>query len=150
VGACRAEGHGVGRGEAHGTGVEAASAHPGLPPDATGDPVVFAKLHGNLDIAITSSWGWQCRDCRVALRTRRGRPLRRGEGPGGRLPRRRSWPDATGDPVVFAKLHGNLDIAITSSWGPYRGSLTRDTPGTLARPHHSLPQQTHPHPSGPC
>ncbi|KAJ5278240.1 hypothetical protein N7524_004393 [Penicillium chrysogenum] len=35
-------------------------------------------------------------------------------------------PDATGDPVVFTKLHGDLDIAITSSWGPYRGSLTRD------------------------
>lgn len=35
-------------------------------------------------------------------------------------------PDATGDPVVFTKLHGDLDIAITSSWGPYRGDLTRD------------------------
>ncbi|CAG8900326.1 unnamed protein product [Penicillium egyptiacum] len=35
-------------------------------------------------------------------------------------------PDATGDPVVFTKLHSDLDIAITSSWGPYRGSLTRD------------------------
>ncbi|KAJ5470949.1 hypothetical protein N7530_008306 [Penicillium desertorum] len=35
-------------------------------------------------------------------------------------------PDATGDPVVFTKLHGDLDVAITSSWGPYRGSLTRD------------------------
>lgn len=35
----------------------AASAHPGLPPDATGDPVVCTKLHGNLDVAITSSWG---------------------------------------------------------------------------------------------
>lgn len=34
-----------------------ASAHPGLPPDATGDPVVFTKLHNHLDIAITSSWG---------------------------------------------------------------------------------------------
>lgn len=35
-------------------------------------------------------------------------------------------PDATGDPVVFTKLHTDLDIAITSSWGPYRGVLTRD------------------------
>ncbi|KAL1856621.1 hypothetical protein Plec18170_003590 [Paecilomyces lecythidis] len=35
----------------------AASSHPGLPPDATGDPVVFTKLHDDLDIAITSSWG---------------------------------------------------------------------------------------------
>ncbi|KAJ5648906.1 uncharacterized protein N7484_002629 [Penicillium longicatenatum] len=35
-------------------------------------------------------------------------------------------PDATGDPVVFTKLHDDLDIAITSSWGPYRGDLTRD------------------------
>ncbi|KAL5333682.1 hypothetical protein BJX70DRAFT_403352 [Aspergillus crustosus] len=34
--------------------------------------------------------------------------------------------DATGDPVVFTKLHIDLDIAIASSWGRYRGSLTRD------------------------
>lgn len=33
----------------------AASLHPALPPDPTGDPVVFTKLHDNLDIAITSS-----------------------------------------------------------------------------------------------
>lgn len=33
----------------------AASAHPGLPPDATGDPVVCTKLHDDLDVAITSS-----------------------------------------------------------------------------------------------
>ena len=35
-------------------------------------------------------------------------------------------PDATGDPVVCTKLHGDLEVAITSSWGPYRGSLTKD------------------------
>ncbi|KAI9038314.1 FAD/NAD(P)-binding domain-containing protein [Aspergillus affinis] len=41
----------------HGMTFGAASPHPGLPPDATGDPVVCKKLHGHLDIAITSSWG---------------------------------------------------------------------------------------------
>lgn len=31
----------------------------------------------------------------------------------------------TGEPVVAVKLHKDLEIAITSSWGPYRGNLTK-------------------------
>jgi hypothetical protein len=34
-------------------------------------------------------------------------------------------PDPTGEPVVVVKLHKDLEIAITSSWGPYRGNLTK-------------------------
>ena len=34
-------------------------------------------------------------------------------------------PDPTGEPVVVVKLHEDLEIAITSSWGPYRGNLTK-------------------------
>ncbi|TVY34652.1 Uncharacterized protein LOCC1_G008301 [Lachnellula occidentalis] len=41
----------------HGMTFGAASAHPMLPPDPTGEPVVVVKLHDDLDIAITSSWG---------------------------------------------------------------------------------------------
>jgi hypothetical protein len=34
-------------------------------------------------------------------------------------------PDPAGDPVVYVKLHSDLEVAITSSWGPYRGNLTK-------------------------
>ena len=33
--------------------------------------------------------------------------------------------DPTGDPVVAVRLHQDLEVAITSSWGPYRGNLTK-------------------------
>ncbi|KAG6357281.1 hypothetical protein INS49_015159 [Diaporthe citri] len=33
--------------------------------------------------------------------------------------------DPTGEPVVAVKLHQDLEVAITSSWGPYRGNLTK-------------------------
>ncbi|KAM7215995.1 FAD/NAD(P)-binding domain containing protein [Rhypophila decipiens] len=32
---------------------------------------------------------------------------------------------SNGDPVVAVKLHSDLEIAITSSWGPYRGNVTK-------------------------
>ena len=34
-------------------------------------------------------------------------------------------PDPAGEPVVAVKLHNDLEVAITSSWGPYRGNLTK-------------------------
>lgn len=34
-------------------------------------------------------------------------------------------PDATGEPVVAVKLHQGLDLAITGSWGPFRGNVTK-------------------------
>ncbi|KAM3065596.1 hypothetical protein ACMFMF_010818 [Clarireedia jacksonii] len=34
-------------------------------------------------------------------------------------------PTPVGEPVVFVKLHPGIDIAMTSSWGPYRGATTK-------------------------
>ncbi|KAI0007584.1 hypothetical protein F4779DRAFT_591384 [Xylariaceae sp. FL0662B] len=34
-------------------------------------------------------------------------------------------PDPAGEPVVAVKLHEDLEVAITSSWGPYRGNMTK-------------------------
>ena len=34
-------------------------------------------------------------------------------------------PDPAGEPVVAVKLHDDLEVAITSSWGAYRGNLTK-------------------------
>ncbi|KAI7780454.1 hypothetical protein LA080_016073 [Diaporthe eres] len=33
--------------------------------------------------------------------------------------------EPNGEPVVAVKLHQDLEVAITSSWGPYRGNLTK-------------------------
>lgn len=34
-------------------------------------------------------------------------------------------PEPAGEPVVAVKLHEDLEVAITSSWGPYRGNMTK-------------------------
>ncbi|KAI1077924.1 FAD/NAD-P-binding domain-containing protein [Whalleya microplaca] len=35
-------------------------------------------------------------------------------------------PEPAGEPVVAVKLHEDLEVAITSSWGPYRGNMTKE------------------------